>query len=575
MFGGTYLLFSYYREKLLTINALVFFVIGIRACTEYYIQQVDSFELATNIASFHGTVSVLAFIGLRYCIWFYIRPFRNWKLEKIINAIFLWVFLVIPALIVMAFLLQRQIFYFHPERINGYWQFARYQIFVDFPIDIYWMRVTNIMILGVLFSSIWKVPTHRLRKSLLLFTFIVSPYIYTNYFESYSEQWNIPNIASLLLIHALIVSWFVSGYRLFQAGLDTLKKDLLNSISDLAVTTDLNFHINYMNEQAKSFFSSTTERFDKFLAVNSYQSLQQVKNKMQILMEQRNAVEVSLLNEQSVPHIFSIKIAPYHVHNQHIGYTFLLTDLTDIRHKEKELEHLNATKDRLFAIIGHDLRKPALAFRGISEKVSYLIEEKRFKTLDKLGKNLEKAAFSLNNLLDNLLNWALKQRNVLPYDPQPVNVVEATEEILDIFEKIAADKSIVLQTNLHHQHLVFADYNAFSTIVRNLLDNAIKYTPHGGQVSILSEKNADGILLKIADTGIGMKVKQLDHIFELQKNKSTRGTAGETGSGLGLSLIKDLVTLNKGKIAVRSQVNEGTIFEVLLPAVTLSTLSSP
>ena len=126
----------------------------------------------------------------------------------------------------------------------------------------------------------------------------------------------------------------------------------------------------------------------------------------------------------------------------------MLTDLTEIREKEKELEQSNITKDQLFAIIGHDLRKPALAFRGISKKVNFLIQQKEFDTLNKLGKNLEQAAFSLNSLLDNLLNWALKQRDVLPYDPKPVNVQEATEEIFQLFEQIADEKGVHLKLNI-------------------------------------------------------------------------------------------------------------------------------
>ena len=88
-----------------------------------------------------------------------------------------------------------------------------------------------------------------------------------------------------------------------------------------------------------------------------------------------------------------------------------------------------ATKDRLFAIISHDLRKPALAFRGVSKKVNFLIQQQEFDTLNKFGENIEKAAFSLNSLLDNLLNWALSQRNVLPYQPVPLNIAQETEEI--------------------------------------------------------------------------------------------------------------------------------------------------
>ena len=232
-----------------------------------------------------------------------------------------------------------------------------------------------------------------------------------------------------------------------------------------------------------------------------------------------------------------------------------------------ELAALNATKDRLFAIISHDLRRPALAFRGIAKKVNYLIQEKDFTTLNKLGKHLDRAAFSLNGLLDNLLNWALKQRDVLAYDPKPINVQQATRTIYELYAQIADDKGVDLQIEIQETARIFSDPNAFTTIVRNLVDNAIKYTGVGGTVKVSTQQVADNVLLKVSDTGIGIKEEFINQIFDLQQNKSTQGTAGEVGSGLGLTLVRDLVELNKGTINIISKWNEGTTFEVLLPAV--------
>ena len=246
--------------------------------------------------------------------------------------------------------------------------------------------------------------------------------------------------------------------------------------------------------------------------------------------------------------------------------TKIREDKAVIEAQADTLQELNATKDRLFAIIGHDLRKPALAFRGISKKVNFLIQQKEFDTLNKLGNNLEQAAFSLNGLLDNLLNWALKQRDVLPYDPKPVSIKEATEEIFNLFQQIADEKNIHLQLNIASEIKAYSDPNALNTIIRNLVDNAIKYTPNGGQVEVVSELNGSNIRILIKDTGEGMDKAQLDNIFDLQKNKSTQGTAGEKGSGLGLTLVKDLVDLNKGQIKVNSALKKGTSFEIMLPA---------
>ena len=237
-----------------------------------------------------------------------------------------------------------------------------------------------------------------------------------------------------------------------------------------------------------------------------------------------------------------------------------------ITQQKSNLEQLNTAKDRLFAIISHDLRKPALAFRGISKKVKFLIQQQEFETLDKYGTSLEKAAYSLNGLLDNLLNWALQQRNVLPYNPVPINVAEVSQEIYELFHQMAADKNIHLKMNISESTIVFADLNAYATIIRNLIDNAIKYTPEGGIIDLSVEKVAKNVAIKVTDSGIGILPEKINQLFDLQKNKSSQGTAGEMGSGLGLTLVKDLVALNKGTIKVESEVAKGTTFEVLLPA---------
>ncbi|MEM1122429.1 MAG: two-component regulator propeller domain-containing protein, partial [Bacteroidota bacterium] len=158
----------------------------------------------------------------------------------------------------------------------------------------------------------------------------------------------------------------------------------------------------------------------------------------------------------------------------------ILADKEVIAQQANSLKALNQTKDRLFAIISHDLRKPALAFRGISKKVKFLIQQKEFATLDKYGNTLENAAYSLNSLLDNLLNWALTQRDVLPHQPVPFNVAATTSEVVRLFDQMAADKNIKFQVRIPESTTIFADPNAYATIVRNLVDNALKFTPKKG-----------------------------------------------------------------------------------------------
>ncbi|RMD98815.1 MAG: hypothetical protein D6816_15715 [Bacteroidetes bacterium] len=236
--------------------------------------------------------------------------------------------------------------------------------------------------------------------------------------------------------------------------------------------------------------------------------------------------------------------------------------------QNQQLEQINRTKDRIFSIIGHDLRKPAIAFRGITQKVNYLLKKKDYETLERLGNEIEKDALSLNQLTDNLLSWALTQKDVMPYNPKAIEVAPLVEEQLSIFEKIAAEKNIKLSAEIPNGLSVFADENALRAIIRNLVDNALKYTPEGGSVQIAAEESDQGIKIVVNDTGIGMPEEILHDIFLLKDGKSQQGTSGEKGTGLGLHLVHELVHLNKGEIKVASQLNKGTKFEILMPRQT-------
>ena len=236
-----------------------------------------------------------------------------------------------------------------------------------------------------------------------------------------------------------------------------------------------------------------------------------------------------------------------------------------ISQQNNRLEELNATKDRIFAIIGHDLRKPALAFRGIARKVNFLLKNEEYDTLNKLGESIEKDALALNKLTDNLLNWALIEKDIIPHHPTNILVDELIEEVTSGFSNVAANKHIQLHTVIPKELQLYADYNACQTIIRNLIDNALKYTDEGGEVILKAIDQGKTVQIEVADTGIGIAEDNLKSIFKLQKGKSNKGTAGEKGTGLGIHLAYQLVQLNHGRIEVISKPGKGTRFTVTLP----------
>lgn len=233
-----------------------------------------------------------------------------------------------------------------------------------------------------------------------------------------------------------------------------------------------------------------------------------------------------------------------------------------ISQKNQELEQLNQTKDHIFAVIAHDLRKPALAFRGITKKVNYLLKKKEFDTLNKLGLEIEKDAKSLNQLTDNLLHWALLQNNILPNRPELISLENTFKLLQEVFHDPLQEKNIVLNKNFESTFEIYIDPSTLQIIFYNLLDNAIKYTPQNGSITISTKVLVEKKLIQIQDTGIGIPEDLIPSLFLLSREKSTEGILGEKGTGLGLHLVKELVKLNEGTISVKSQIQKGTTFTI-------------
>lgn len=229
-----------------------------------------------------------------------------------------------------------------------------------------------------------------------------------------------------------------------------------------------------------------------------------------------------------------------------------------------QLEQLNATRDKFFGIIAHDIRSPIVALDGVGEQMEYYLKKEDTKKLERLAGRVDVTAKRLNGLLDNLLSWALLQQGVIPFHPKSINVKNIGEQTFEMFEQNAKAKNISLKLMVDPQQKVFADEAALNTILRNLISNAIKFTPSGGTVSLGTETKEDKIFIKINDTGTGISAEKLTKLFVLEKQSET-GTFGEKGTGLGLTLVKELVELNNGSIDVASVLEQGSSFLVGLP----------
>lgn len=233
--------------------------------------------------------------------------------------------------------------------------------------------------------------------------------------------------------------------------------------------------------------------------------------------------------------------------------------------KNMEISNTNKQKDRFFSIIAHDLRGPFIGFLGLTELLASEIDTMDKKEIQFMAANLKSSAQNLEDLLENLLEWSSMEQGLIPFTPIKNNLHQITEECILILQAAAAKKEIQIQNKLTNDTIVFADNYMLHAIIRNILSNAVKFTPKGGVISIQSIKDPKNTLFSISDNGIGMDPKMIENIFKLDVKTNRKGTENEASSGLGLILCKEFIEKHGGKIWVESEENKGTTFYCSFP----------
>lgn len=229
-----------------------------------------------------------------------------------------------------------------------------------------------------------------------------------------------------------------------------------------------------------------------------------------------------------------------------------------------ELDALNATKDKFFSIIAHDLRSPMIGLQGVGQKLEYFIRKERPEKLLEMGSKIDQSIDQLNHLLNNLLNWATSQLGGVPHHPDQTDLGALVNENIKLYKSLAESKEVTVSSEIDSLS-AHVDANAISTVIRNLLSNAIKFTPKGGKVLISGETVNEHTQVIISDEGEGMDEGKMSTLFTTDL-KSSRGTSSEKGFGLGLKLCKEFVEKNEGRIEIQSRLGEGTTFSITLPA---------
>ncbi|MCX6278900.1 MAG: CHASE domain-containing protein [Bacteroidetes bacterium] len=237
----------------------------------------------------------------------------------------------------------------------------------------------------------------------------------------------------------------------------------------------------------------------------------------------------------------------------------------EIKLKNEELQKLNATKDKFFSIIAHDLKSPFNSIVGFSDLLVEQVKEKDYEGIGKYAGIILKSSWRALDLLTNLMEWTRSQTGRMEYNPEYFEMVAFLNELILSFDAIAGQKSIVIKKALPSNAAAFADKAMISTVMRNLISNAIKFTPIGGKITISAEEKESELLVTVSDSGVGISNNRIEKLFRIDESYSTAGTNNERGTGLGLILCKDFIEKHGGKIRVESEEGKGSTFRLTLP----------
>jgi len=324
----------------------------------------------------------------------------------------------------------------------------------------------------------------------------------------------------------------------------------------------IEIQMNYELEKSQSRISEIENEMTKLTIENKIRELEikkqkNVRNFLILLtlfaLLSGGIILVQFLSKRKTNHLLKQKIAEVDQSNKLL------------RESEENLKILNATKDKFFSIIAHDLRNPFNALHGLTYHLFNNYNEFTEEDLKESIEIIYHSADDLLELLDNLLQWSRTQRGKMEFTPREINLFDIVNKTIDLLQINADKKKISLWNDVKENYKIKADYDMIMTVIRNLVSNAIKFSFTNGKVRIYANDYNDYTEIGVIDQGVGITSENAKKLFRIDIHYSTSGTSEEQGSGLGLILCREFIEKHSGKIWVESEVNKGSIFKFTIP----------
>lgn len=281
---------------------------------------------------------------------------------------------------------------------------------------------------------------------------------------------------------------------------------------------------------------------------------------------------IEIIREDGTPAFIEIKPHVIMEGGKAIGSRGIICDITKrkmaeetLLESEARLRELNATKDKFFSIIAHDLKSPFNSIIGFSNLLTQQIDANNYKMIAKYAMIIQHSSKRAMDLLTNLLEWSRSQTGRMEFNPETIELGTLISEVIELLNSSAQQKNITIFTENTLDIDVFADRDMLNTIIRNLISNAIKFTYPNDQIVVSAEENPDELMVVVADNGVGIKKEAIGKLFRIDASYKTMGTRNEMGTGLGLLLCKEFVDKHGGKIWVESESGQGSKFCFTIP----------
>ncbi len=373
----------------------------------------------------------------------------------------------------------------------------------------------------------------------------------------------------VMVLAGIIYSWGMFHYHILDL-VPIAAESVFQSLAEGVIIIDRKKRvINYNPSIQKISHQLNPESIGK----NITRDFNELSRKLKPLISGKSDFTILTFTFENEIHTFQVNVSPVlDKRKRSNGWIMIFNDVTQMQkieealhESEKRYESLNATKDKFFKIISHDLKNPFHQLLGLTDVLTKDLPNVSKEELMRIIEMIHNSAETGNKLLENLLIWSNAQTDKIEFNPVPFLLKEMIDQVLQITRGMADQKNIQLESSVMNGIMIFADRNMLELILRNLVTNALKFTYRNGTVIISAKKGNENIIISVKDNGTGIPKDKLDNLFKIEKIYSTAGTEKEKGTGLGLMLCKEFVEKNNGKIWVASEEGKGSEFFISLP----------